>query len=155
MIVTILSWCIFVMAFLQKDKARRKVALCYVTALAFSELFSVNITGQWYYIVCAFTATLVTFLLSFVTPFIKFTLNLQLICIVSILLNFFGWFIFRLGFSPILYNQAFIILYALTLMLFYDRNVVDKHRVDRRRITVPGYDHTRDIFLFKNKGTFQ
>lgn len=117
MIVSILAIAVILAAFLQPSKTRRRTALCFVLPLIVSELTYSYVTGQLYYFYASLIAIFISFLLQFASSPTRFALNLQLICIVSIVLNVFGWAIYRLKFQPDIYNNAFIILYAITLLL--------------------------------------
>lgn len=153
MIISFLSWAVVMAAFFQPTNTRRLAAACFVIPLAILELNYEAFTGEMYYVVCAATATLITFLLYYVTPVIIFSLRLQKICITSIVLNAFGWVIYMLRLQPDIYNYAFMLLYFVTLVTMLNggaQNVVGNYRADRRSLDVRSIFSALHNSAFKN-----
>ena len=119
MIITILSLAVVLAALFQHDIGRRKTGYCFIVPLLISELTYTYFTGDIYYYYSSLYAVLIVFLLYFFAPPIKLTLNLQKICIISIILNGIGLVIYKLNLQPDLYNDAFMVVYFITFLLFF------------------------------------
>ena len=117
MIVSALCWAIIWAAFKQPNATRQQTALCFVLPLIVSELFYTYFVGEIYYFWSSLIAILISFLLRFMSAPTRLSLNLQLICMASIILNAFGWALYRLKFQPDIYNDSFIIVYSITFLI--------------------------------------
>lgn len=73
-------------------------------------------TGLYYFTAMITSLAVIFMLEKFVspTPLIE---SLQKVCLVSIMLNMFGWFLYMLLFPPIYYSISFMVLYSWAILI--------------------------------------
>lgn len=109
-------------AVFQPDKERRAVAGVFCCATLCHELFLSDIDGFLYYGSAALFDLAIISILSKMHIISGIALKLQRICVVSIIVNFFGWACWYNYFSPVVYNLSFILIYLWVLALLLQRN---------------------------------
>jgi hypothetical protein len=152
--ISVLLFCLFFVAFLQPSAPRFFAAVTFVSITLFHEFALSDWDGLAYYSSAAFFALAIIGITSGINPIPKMVINLHKICLASILLNFFGWFLWFFYFPPLLYNLAYIILYAGALFIMLDRRgddvgdfALDSWRSCIRFDTYPGH------FYFFKRGS--
>lgn len=120
--VTILICLIIAMAFIQPNAPRLFAAVIFVGVTALHEVFFSDYDGLQYYGSAALFDLAIIILTSGINPIPKMVLSLQKICIVSIVANLVGWILWFLYYPPLLYDLAFVVIYAWTLIILIKRN---------------------------------
>jgi len=125
LIITILMVLIIATAFIQPNAPRLYAAVIFVGATALHELFFSDYGGLQYYGSAALFDLAIIILTSGINPVPKMVLSLQKICIVSIIANLAGWVIWFLYYPPIIYDLAFVAIYAWTLITLIKRTGIN------------------------------
>lgn len=101
-------------AVVQPSDDRRISAVIYAAPIVAYELFSGGLSDVQYYVGDALLATITAVIIG---GFRKNSLQkpIVLLCLASIALNFMGWALYEAGFSPILYDSAFLVLYSVAI----------------------------------------
>lgn len=120
--VTTLIFLIIVTAFFQPSAPRLFAALSFVGITALHELFFSDYEGLQYYGSAALFDLAIIILTSGINPVPKMVLSLHKICIVSIVANLLGWIMWFLYYPPMIYDLAFVAIYAWTLITLIKRN---------------------------------
>lgn len=119
--ITILICLIIATAFFQPNAPRLYAALVFVGVTALHEVFFSNYEGMQYYGSAALFDLAIIIIASGINPVPKMVLSLQKICIVSIVANLAGWIMWFLYYPPIIYDLAFVAIYAWTLIILIKR----------------------------------
>lgn len=119
--ITILIFLIIAIAFFQPSAPRLYAALVFVGVTTLHEVFFSNYEGLQYYGSAALFDLAVIVVASGINPVPKMVLNLQKICIVSIVANLAGWVMWFLYYPPLAYDLAFVVIYAWTLIVLIKR----------------------------------
>lgn len=114
MILSFIILVITLAAACQPSDDRRLSAMIYAAPIVAYELWSDGLGDIQYYIGDALLATITAIIIG---GFRKNSLQkpIVLLCLASISLNFMGWALYEAGFSPILYDYAFLVLYSVAI----------------------------------------
>lgn len=119
---------------IQPNRQRLCVGLVFASTAVLSDLLLSPVGGFLYYIASSTAALAIIILTSSIRPITKLAVNLQKICLASIVLNFFGWVMWMLYMPPVMYNSLFIALYVCALLTLITRNKSDvgEYKLDSR-----------------------
>ena len=123
--MTILVALIALASVMQPNSQRLFVGLAYSVLLIASDLLLSNSMGLLYYYGSAVFDVATIIIISRVAKVSSMVLTIQKICLVSILLNFFGWVMWELYMPPVMYNSLFIALYVYALLTLVRRSSID------------------------------
>jgi hypothetical protein len=115
------------LCFIQPDKPRFLTCLSYASLTFMHEVFISKFTSLPYYSTAAIFDLMSMILMSHVKPVNNLIVKLSVLCVISIVLNFYGWLIYMLYFDPITYNIAFMLIYAVVIFLFVVRDKNSEH----------------------------
>lgn len=120
--ITCLIYALVVVAFIQPTAPRLFAAVSFTAIIALHEFLLSDLDGLQYYGSAALFDLLIIILTSGINPVPKMVLSLHKICIASILVNLLGWVLWFFYFPPLVYDAAFVCLYAWTLIVFIKRD---------------------------------
>lgn len=119
---------------LQPTRARCYASVIYVGELILHDAVLGAETGLLYYLTAAAGSTLVIVFTGAVTPVPALIVRLHWICLISIVLNFYGWLIWLAYWEPVTYNAAFVLLYVAAFLALIKRDRDDVGGIaDNRR----------------------
>jgi hypothetical protein len=125
MIITILIYAIAVMALLQPNAPRLYAALVFVAFMLAHEWLFSHYDGLAYYGSAALFDIAIMGGISGIRPMPKLVITIHKVCIFSIIANMGGFAMWALEMTPSLYNAAFIVIYAITLLALLKRDKTD------------------------------
>ena len=130
--MTILLALIFIASETQPSRQRLFPGLVFAGFAVLSDSLLASAEGYLYHMPSSIAALSIIILISFIQPITKLAVNLQKICLASIVLNFFGWVMWMLYMPPVMYNSLFIALYVCALLTLITRNKSDvgEHALD-------------------------
>lgn len=120
--ITYLFYALLIVAFIQPNAPRFFAAVSFVTVTLSHELLLSDLDGLKYYGSAALFDLAIIILTSGINPVPKMVLSLHKICIASILVNLLGWVIWFFYFPPLIYDLAFVVIYAWALYVFIKRD---------------------------------
>ena len=122
---------------MQPNLTRFIVALTYGVITLAHEFFMSDVNSFSYYTSAAIFDLIAMTIMSLIKPVTLITLRLNLICVISVVINFCGWALYYFYCSPITYDIAFVVVYAVViyLLLSRDKGHVDDISLDRRGIS--------------------
>lgn len=123
--ITMLILLIFVAVLLQPNATRFYAAFLFAGATITHDLALSHLDGFAYYASAALFDLGIIALTSGISPIPRMVISLQRICLASILLNFAGWLMWLLYFSPVLYDTMFTLIYSWALIIMLVRNNTD------------------------------
>lgn len=109
----------------QPNAERLFAAIIFVGATILHEVAAVNFDGLIYYGSAALLDLVIMILISGIVPTPRMVIKLNLICLVSIIINMVGWVVWLNYLPPTAYNIAFMALYAWTLAVLLKRDKCD------------------------------
>ena len=123
---------IVIASVIQPNRQRLFAGLVYSGLLIVNELLLFNETGLTYYAGSALFDLAAIIIISHAAKVSSMAVNLQKICLSSIILNFFGWVMWMLYMPPVMYNSLFVALYVCALLTLITRNKSDvgEHALD-------------------------
>lgn len=80
------------------------------------------IHGEYVYVVGGVADLMVVWMLTLIRSQSKLALRLAVVSFGSLIFNFIGWIMYEMYMEPAIYNQAFILLYALALIVIWSTN---------------------------------
>jgi hypothetical protein len=119
---------IFVISLLLPSKFDRTIALIFICVTVIHEIFLSDLEGFIYYGSAAFFDLLIILLLSNIST--KLSINLQNLCIFSMVLNFVGWLNWFNYMPPTVYNNSYILYYLMVLITILYNGFMGKTKVD-------------------------
>lgn len=128
MTIDALTWLFYaltVVAFIQPNAPRFFAAVLFVSITLTHEIFLSHLDGLMYYGSAALLDLAIIVLTSGINPVPRMVLSLHRVCIASIVLNLAGWVLWFFYFPPLLYDLAFVTLYAWALWIFTKRDRAD------------------------------
>ena len=125
MITTILLTAIGVTVFLQPNAPRLFAAFIFAGLTLCHDIFLSHFDGLLYYGSAALLDLAIIILTSGIAPVPQMVISLHRICMASIAMNFIGWFIWFMYLPPVVYDSAFMFIYAWTLIILIKRNDTD------------------------------
>ena len=138
-----------VLCVLQPTAQRIFAGAYFVLITLTHDIFLSSLDGFSYYGSAATGGLLAAVLMTGINPIPKIVLKLQVVCILSAILNFMGWVLWYLYLPPDAYNIAFICLYLYTVIILLSRD-----KEDVAGITVGGlhscfrFSHHPFVFYF-------
>ena len=139
---------------IQPNRQRLFAGLVYSGLLIVNELLLFNETGLTYYAGSALLDLAAIIIISHAAKVSSMAVNLQKICLASIILNFFGWVMWMLYMPPVMYNSLFIALYVCALLTLITRNKSDvgEYKLDNRNFGFRTNYNSSILGYFKYKG---
>jgi hypothetical protein len=123
-----------VLCVVQPTSQRIFAASAFVFTTILHDVLFYDLDGFLYYGSAACGGLLAAILMTGINPIPKIILKLQIICIISSALNFFGYVIWFFYFPPLFYNLAFICLYLYTVFILVSRDESDVGGVTIRNL---------------------
>jgi hypothetical protein len=146
-IITFQVYAIFLISLLQPRLARVMPALTYGFMTLLHECLISDVNSFYYYTSAAIFDLITISLMSISRPIVSLTLKLSVMCVISVIANFYGWTLYYFYLNPISYDLAFIIIYAVVIYLMLSRESnVDRRPLDRGGISI----YFRANSLFNN-----
>lgn len=141
-------------ALLQPNAPRFFAAGLFVAITLLHEAIFSDLTGLYYYFSAALFDSAILILISGIRPVPKMVLDLQQICMASILANFLGWALWFYRFEPTAYDTAYIFIYgwALLTILKKDSSDVGGYTVDSWRSCLRFGRGARGVYSLKYGG---
>ena len=102
---------------IQSCDKRREIALWVASAIVIHELLFGALGGLGYYFTDAVFSLLVIMRLEKIKIQSRMVSRLIIICVSSIIINFYGWIIWSLYLPPDTYNLLFLLLYSAVIAI--------------------------------------
>jgi hypothetical protein len=119
--ITILFYAVAVAACFQPNAPRLFAALIFVAFALLHEWLLADATGLRYYSSAALFDLAIIVLTSGIRPLPKMVLHLHIVCMVSVLANFGGFWLWYSFHPSIVYNLTFVAIYAWALFVLIKR----------------------------------
>ena len=100
---------VFILALFQRSNERSCIVMVFLIVTFYCDSLSQKIHHDFYYLVCAFSSWFTVVVLRSLSNH-PLSLCLQMLCFVSVLLNFLGYMLWINYYPMALYNQLFIIV---------------------------------------------
>ncbi len=122
MILIVVLVAIVLAAIFQPNAPRLFAAVVLAGSLWLHELALSDLDGLAYYGSDALCNLGVIILISGINPIPALVIRIQIICLLSIILNFLGWVAWYAYLHPLPYNVVFLLLYTWTLIALIRRD---------------------------------
>ena len=141
---------------LQPNVQRIVAAAIFFSVTMLHDTYLSHHDGLAYYSSAAILDLVLLAMLGFLKPATKTIVQLQTVCILSIMANFAGWVLWMLYLSPIYYNGMFVCIYTLALFVLLEKEGRDVgiYTLDSWRLSFFGDRHSR-IFDIDKHGDFK
>lgn len=130
--IDFLTFVIVGLALLQPNAHRMAVAGIFAAFTFTHNMFMFTFEGLAYYGTDAIFYLIVILAIASLPKASSFAVSIQKICLAAVVLDYFGWLIWMLYIPPTIYNAAFMVLYAYTIMILLkgEREDVGDNPVD-------------------------
>ena len=110
------------MAMFQPTKQRFLVALAFSLSCAVHSIVSENLSDVLYYLSAGIADVVIVFVICLFARPDRFTDQMIIVCVFSLLLNLYGLIIYENYFSATSYNAAFYALYVAAMSVFLKKD---------------------------------
>lgn len=114
---------LILVSIVQKDKPNRLLACFYSMSILLHDLIFGGINHSMYYISASLFDALIILMILLYFAGQSISIGLLYVCVASIIINFVGSVLWLTGFSPIIYNNLFIIIYCVAIMVLIREGV--------------------------------
>jgi len=139
-------------AAVQPTIQRKVITGAYVSAVMISDLLTVDVSGQYYYLLSGVAALLFMGVVVWCKE-AWIAVGLAQVCLMSIFANLIGWLIWENNLNQGIYESIFtmIYLYAIYVMMRVEKNGDNKNNLNRLWFRTAFDDSLQYIFKSFNK----
>ncbi len=132
---------ICVLVVLQPTEERMIVATIYAGLCVIHNIASVEFVGFTYYMTAGMFDLVILALLCSYGAAGRLTRNLISVCMVSIVLNFYGWLIWFLYQPPMTYNIASMALYLIAILILSEKECSHEYGLNQRHSSLLSFNY--------------